>query len=77
MGSCHSCGQPATRACTHCGRLCCEDHIDWAPSFPHEGWQAAAVCPACASAGWMAVKVILIGGAALVLVAVGYLFTLG
>ena len=44
MNTCYSCGGPATRACTHCGKYCCEGHI----AGIHGSMNAGVVCTGCA-----------------------------
>lgn len=46
---CYSCGGPASRACTACGKMCCEDHITWWNNVRNAG----ATCTDCASLSWV------------------------
>ena len=46
---CNSCGLPASRACTRCGAMCCEDHITWWNASKYAG----ATCTACAGLSWL------------------------
>jgi hypothetical protein len=62
---CYSCGDSATRACTRCGAMCCEQHITWWGS-PYKNY--GATCSSCASFGWAMTLVGLIVGGIILLV---------
>jgi hypothetical protein len=47
LPKCGECGAPATRACTRCGKMVCEQHITWF----HNIRGAGAVCTACQGFG--------------------------
>jgi hypothetical protein len=62
---CYACGSPASRACTRCGQMCCEDHITWWGS-PYQSY--GAVCSSCARFGWIWVLIGLLIVAIIILV---------
>lgn len=64
MNQCYSCGAPATRSCTYCGKFCCEDHV----TRSHAIKGAGTVCAACASSSWIWFLVVLVVASVIVLI---------
>jgi hypothetical protein len=47
MSHCYACGAEATRACSRCGKFCCESHVTWFHTLKGAG----AVCTSCRTFG--------------------------